>query len=266
MKIGFMQGRLVDSEKMNRIQYFPSKNWKHEIKLMKLTNFEIMEWTINSENINKNHLYNKIKNKELISFLKNQKINIPSVTCDFFMQEPFFKNKKFKHSLLKLKKVISLSKNIGIKYIILPLVDFSSIENVYQEKFLINELKKLTPYLGKDQNILFEIDYPPNKILDFIRKFNNKFGINYDTGNSASLGYSLEEEKKYFKYVKNIHIKDRLFRGHTVRPGNGDYDFKKFFSYLKKIKYNKNLILQTARAKDNIKEILINKKFVENFI
>ena len=35
-----------------------------------------------------------------------------------------------------------------------------------------------------------------------------KVGINYDTGNSAGLGYDFNNEIKYFKYVKNIHIKD----------------------------------------------------------
>ena len=30
-----MQGRLVPSEKKNRIQYFPEKNWKKEILLAK---------------------------------------------------------------------------------------------------------------------------------------------------------------------------------------------------------------------------------------
>ncbi len=266
MKIGFMQGRLVDSEKKNAIQFFPAKKWKVEINIMNSINFKIMEWTINSENMNQNHLFNYSKNRELKFFLKNKKIKIPSVTCDFFMQEPFYKNKKFIKTLRNLKKVIKCSKNIGVKYIILPLVDFSSIENVSQEKFLIREIKKFTQYLGPNQKILFETDYPPNKIITFIKQLNSKFGINYDTGNSASLGYSFEEEKKYFRFVKNIHIKDRLFRGRTVRLGKGDYDFKKFFSYLRKIKYNKNLILQTARAKDNINEILINKKFIENFI
>ena len=266
MKIGFMQGRLVDSEKKNAIQFFPAKKWKVEINIMNSINFKIMEWTINSENMNQNHLFNYSKNRELKFFLKNKKIKIPSVTCDFFMQEPFYKNKKFIKTLRNLKKVIKCSKNIGVKYIILPLVDFSSIENVSQEKFLIREIKKFTQYLGPNQKILFETDYPPNKIITFIKQLNSKFGINYDTGNSASLGYSFEDEKKYFRFVKNIHIKDRLFRGRTVRLGKGDYDFKKFFSYLKKIKYNKNLILQTARAKDNINEILKNKKFIENFI
>ena len=61
MKLGIMQGRLVDSEKKNRIQFFPSKNWDKEIFLMKLVNLNILEWTINAENISVNHFYNKKK-------------------------------------------------------------------------------------------------------------------------------------------------------------------------------------------------------------
>ena len=30
-----MQGRLVDSEKKNEIQFFPKKNWKKELKYFK---------------------------------------------------------------------------------------------------------------------------------------------------------------------------------------------------------------------------------------
>ena len=58
-KIGFMQGRLVDSERKNRIQYFPARNWIKEIKLAKKNRLELMEWTIDNENIHKNPLYNE---------------------------------------------------------------------------------------------------------------------------------------------------------------------------------------------------------------
>ncbi|CAN1593546.1 IolE Sugar phosphate isomerases/epimerases [Candidatus Pelagibacterales bacterium] len=266
MKLGIMQGRLVPSEKKNSIQYFPEKQWKKEINLMIKNDIKILEWTINIENIRKNHLFNEKLNKELIQFVCNKNIQIPSVTCDFFMQKPFFKEKKFRKTLEDLKKVIKLSQNIGVKFIILPLVDFSSIENSYQEEILIVEMKKISKHLKPKQKILFEIDYPPNKVLKFLKKLDHKFGINYDTGNSASLGYDFEEEKKYFKYVRNIHLKDRLFRGSTVRLGNGDYEFKKFFTFLKKIKYKNNLILQTARGLNDLSEIKVNKNFVENYL
>ena len=96
MNIGYMQGRLVDSEKKNLLQYFPSRQWKKEIILSKKIGFKILEWTINYENINKNHLYNFKENKDLLKFMNYHSISIPSVTCDFFMQKPFSKVKSTK--------------------------------------------------------------------------------------------------------------------------------------------------------------------------
>lgn len=265
MKIGFMQGRLFKSEKINSIQYFPKKNWQKEIILAEKNGINLMEWTINYENIKQNHLFHKKKNLILKKIIQKSSLKINSVTCDFFMQEPFFKKNKYK-AISDLKKIIKLSTNVGVKFFILPLVDNSSIENLKQEKILIKELKKLTKYLQKDQKFLFEIDYPPHKINRFLSNFDKYFGINYDTGNSASLGFDFNEEKKYFKKVHNIHIKDRVFNGHSVRLGKGDFNFKSFFSYIKKINYKGNLILQTARAKNNLAEIKRNINFIKKFI
>ena len=70
-------------------------------------------------------------------------------------------------------------------------------------------------------------------------------GINYDTGNSAGLNYDLDDEIKYFKYVKNIHIKDRILNGKTGRLGEGNCAYKKVFKVIKG-KYKGNFILQTS--------------------
>ena len=66
--------------------------------------------------------------------------------------------------------------------------------------------------------------------MNFIRSF----GINYDTGNSASLGWDVEEEfANYFDRIYNIHIKDRTLGGTTVDLGTGDVNFQNFLIYLK---------------------------------
>ena len=71
--------------------------------------------------------------------------------------------------------------------------------------------------------------------MKFIKKFKSKnIGINYDTGNSSSLGYNFESEKIYSKFIKNIHIKDRLLFGKTVRLGNGNAKIKKILQFFKK--------------------------------
>ena len=64
-----------------------------------------------------------------------------------------------------------------------------------------------------------------------------------------------------------FHIKDRVKNGKTIRLGKGNANFSKLFNNLRKIRYNGNLILQTARSKNNqhMNEIKINLKYLEQF-
>jgi hexulose-6-phosphate isomerase len=268
--LGFMQGRLIKPHKKNIIQSFPDKYWFEEMTIGQFL-FSNVEWTINIENINKNPLIKKNLKNNFLNRIKKIDLIIDSVTCDFFMQVPIFKKKFFnkKKKIIKyLKILIKNCEKLKIKYIILPLVDNSSIKNSEEENSLFECISSLEKELKKTY-IIFEIDYNPEEVIRFIKNFDKKkFGINYDTGNSASLGYNISEEIKYFDYVKNIHIKDRYLKGRSVRLGKGDCNFKKFFYHLNKSNYNGNLILQTARCDRNldIHEICLNKKFLEKFI
>ena len=109
--IGVMQGRMVPSEKKNRIQYFPIKNWKKEMSLMAKNKIHKLEWTINYEKIKFNPLFDQNRLNEIIYLKKKLDIEIPSVTCDFFMEKPFFKkNNEFTLSILK--KIIHNGKKL----------------------------------------------------------------------------------------------------------------------------------------------------------
>jgi L-ribulose-5-phosphate 3-epimerase len=167
---------------------------------------------------------------------------------------------------MNIFKLIKNSEKIGSKYFVIPLVDNSSLKNKKQEIEIIEFVKKILTKFKK-VNILFESDYEPKKLLNFIKKFKSKrVGINYDSGNSANMGYDFKDEKIYFEYVKNFHIKDRKLHGKTVRLGKGDANLKKILIHMKKIKYKKNFILQTARNEQNehLKEISINRNYLLN--
>lgn len=272
LKIGFMQGRLVPSEKKNFIQSFPWKNWKKEFLIAKENNLKIIEWTIDNYNFEKNPIISKDKIKIIKSLSKKCNLKIESVTCDFYMERPITQCQSFylkKRVFNKVLKIINSCRIHKIKNIIIPLVDNSSLENKNEENKTLEFFKKFDKLLEQSNiKILFEIDYSPKKVLNFINNFNNNFGINYDTGNSASLGFKLNEEKIYFKRVKNIHIKDRIYKGNTVKLGNGNCNFPELFKFLNKIKYKDNLILQSAKTWKNneIGEILDNIKFIKKFI
>ena len=188
------------------------------------------------------------------------------------MQKPFWKYKNKVKYIQDLKKIIKACSDLKIKYIIFPLVDNSSIKNKKEEKEIVLEFKKLNKFLTRNKvQILFESNYSPKNLKDFIKKFDKKnFGINYDTGNSASFDYdSTNEFKQYGKYIKNIHIKDRVCNGKTIRLGEGNADFKKIFKNIYRIKYNNLLILQTARSlkkNDDINELKINLNFIKKII
>lgn len=262
-----MQGRLTP-QLNNRIQFFPWSNWKSEFKLAS-KKIDLIEWTIDDFNISQNPIF--FEKSLILSLSKKYNIKIESVTCDFLMENPFYKKGKTDiDSFYYLEKLIDVSKDLRIKYLVFPLVDNGSIENVDQENDLIKMLSKVEKKLAKDTMILFESDYNPKKLKQFILKFNpDKFGINYDSGNSASLGFEVKEEvDEYFEFIKNIHIKDRSFNSASVPLGYGSFNFDQFFNLIKERFYKGNLILQTARGKNNseMETLDYNIKFIRKLI
>ena len=94
MKLGAMQGRLVKREIKFRMQSFPWKNWKKEFKILKENKFNLLEWTVDSEKFTSNPINTKKGRKKINELKKKFKVKINSLTADFFMEKPFFKEKK----------------------------------------------------------------------------------------------------------------------------------------------------------------------------
>ena len=214
--IGFMQGRLTPSL-AGDLQFFPWDNWKNEFLIASKNNFNLIEWTIDSFDIEKNPFFKFYD--EILNLSSKFNISIKSVTCDFLMECPFYKENKENEidSLYFLNETINFSKKLGVKFIIFPLVDNGSIKNSKELDFFFNGIRTIESSLSKNTQIIFETDFAPVKQLRFIKNFcSTKFGINYDTGNSAYNGYdTIDELTTYYDYIKNIHIKDRRFKVDT---------------------------------------------------
>ena len=268
--IGFMQGRLTES-KNDKIQFFPWNNWENEFQVAYENSFKLIEWTIDIENIANNPIYKQ--QQKILDLKKKYNVEINSVTCDFLMEVPYYKDDQQKNTDINksynyLNHTIKACNDLGIKYIVFPLVDNGKIENIYQKQKLIRSLNNNNFLFNSNCEILFETDFNPKKQKDFICNFNTqKFGINYDTGNSASMGHNVKEEFcLYYNNIKNIHIKDRKKSSSTTKLGTGDFNFKYFFDYLIKNKYDKNLILQTARSETNdLDTILYGYNFIKKY-
>ena len=270
-KIGFMQGRL--SPLVNgQIQSFPFDVWDEEFPQAQKLGFECVEWTLDYPKLKENPLLIN-KDQEKISYLSEKyNLSVPSVTLDCCMQRPFWKakQKKFFNELVSdFNLIIEKASNLGVEILVLPLVDNGSIKRKNEFEVLKGVLEDLYGLLKvKKIKIAFESDFPPQELSKFINKFNNDLiGINYDIGNSASLGYDAKHEfLEYGSRIFNVHIKDRLYKGTTVRLGKGNADFEKVFSFFSN-NYSGNFILQTARSDFNrhYEELKINLAFLDKF-
>jgi|SaaInlStandDraft_5_1057022.scaffolds.fasta_scaffold28522_1 L-ribulose-5-phosphate 3-epimerase len=261
--IGFMQGRLspiVDG----KIQAFPWKAWRYEFKIAKNINLNLVEWTLDQEDLYKNPLLTQKGQDEIKNLCRYYNIGIPSLTGDCFMQDPFWRSLGEEQNILKkdFQKILEACISVGISIIVVPLVDNGRLNNFEEEDVLIDFLKEIELFLNiNNLQIAFESDFNPKELNRFICRLNpSLFGINYDIGNSAALGFdSTEEIDLYGNRIINVHVKDRVLGGTTVPLGTGDADFEKVFSNLKKIGYKGNYILQTARANDGNHSKILDK-------
>ena len=270
LKLGIMQGRLLPKID-ERYQCFPAFNWQKEFYLAKKLGLKTIEFIFDNFYPHLNPLISKDGLKELkkIQILTN--IKVESICADYFMENPIFVDNpdQSKLNLLTLEKVVKNAKFLNIKNIILPCVDQSSLNSKKKIDLFVTQMNKIKHLLDETKiNISLETDLPPKKFLILINRFKSKYiTINYDTGNSAALGYDPEEEfKAYGSKISEVHIKDRRYKGGPIFLGKGDVDFKKIFKLLKQHDYKGDFILQMYRDQKGLnifkKQYKILKKLI----
>ena len=247
-----MQGRLSKSL-TGKIQEFPINTWEKEFELANKLGLRAIEWTLDYADFKLNPLFN-LKEQPKIKSLQDQfSINIPSITLDCFVEAPFYKRNEITgltSDTNDLLWIIENLQNVEVKILVLPIVAESGVFNKNYLSNLIKCLKAIEKDLAKTKKqIAIECEFDINSIAVLLSELNpDYFGINFDMGNSASLGHNPEEELTVCNgRILNIHIKDRLLAGHTVKLGNGAVNFQKIAQLLNDQGYAGNMILQAAR-------------------
>lgn len=261
-EIGIMQGRLLPRVK-NKYQAFPD-NWQSEFKLAEDFGFKYVEFIFES----------KLEVEEIRNIYSESLIRIKSICADYFMDYPIFKGNKAEISKQEyiLITLICDARKLNIEHITIPCVDNSSLKTKEDIDVLIKILKNCLCFaLLGNVCINLETDLLPYDILKLIENINHpNIKINYDMGNSASLGYDPDEEfSLYGDKIGVVHIKDRLFNGSSVKLGTGNVDFKKVFDNLKKINFSGPLVMQAYREEnylDDLETLVEQFQFIKNFL
>lgn len=247
-----VQGRLCAPED-GRFQSFPRTAWEKEIELAPKVPLRGIEWIYDLYGVGANPLETPEGRTQLKKKLSQSGVKVVSICADYFMDCPLAHpmQETCAQNLAKLNWLISVCPEIGIQRIVLPFVDASKIADRTATDLVLKALHGLLPQAQRAAvELHLETDMSPATFGAFLQEIEHPLvKVNYDSGNSSSLGYKPAEEfAAYGNRIGSFHIKDRVLGGGTVPLGQGDADFASLRDALLDIDYRGDFVLQVARG------------------
>ena len=271
--IGIMQGRMLPPTD-NRIQCFPRDRWADEFALAAQAGLDCIEWIYDLYGADVNPLATDSGLQELRDLSRQHKVKILSICADYFMDKPLVRasQAEMEDRLQTLYWLMERGRLIGINRMVIPFVDASRIDTHAEFEGVVTLLKRILEETKESGiEIHLETSLAPARFAELLSGLPDpRLKVNYDSGNSSSLGYAPRAEfAAYGERVGSVHIKDRLLGASTVPLGTGDADFPALEECLRKVAYKGDFILQVARGAsgDEVAWARQNRAFVlEHFI
>ena len=257
-QIGIMQGRLSPPFG-GRIQSFPMATWRNEFTLAAGLGLHSIEWIVETP-LETNPVWTSAGVAEVRNAVQESNVAVDFVIADYFMESPLVRMSaaSAQHNQQVLARLLDRVAELGAKGLEIPCVDASEIRTRAEE----DELAwALAPALAQAARLGLEIgletSLPPDRFRALLERIGHpQLRANYDTGNSAALGYDPAEEfSAYGRWINNVHIKDRRRGGGTVPLGQGDTDVPRVLRLLAQLPYEGDYILQVARGPDEVETI-----------
>ena len=265
-----MQGRLLPKYN-GRYQAHPLGYWQDEFFISKEIGIDCIEFILDFNDFNHNPLIKNGGTDEIQSIIEETGVEVRSICADYFMEAPLHaKNSKLAKSSVELLIVLlNNASKLGVKDIVIPCVDQSSLSNKAEVTRFVNNLTPAIELAEKNQiNLSLETDLAPEAFLRLLNLCDSKIvTVNYDIGNSAALGYDpIEELNAYGERISDIHIKDRILGGGPIFLGDGSADFSTFFKKLKEFNYQGPFIMQAYRDEEGVEIFKNQLNWVKQYI
>lgn len=247
-----MQGRLGAPEE-GRFQSFPRQGWRLEISRAAEIGLRGIEWIYDLFGEGANPLETVQGRDELRGLLAQHGIGVVSICADYFMDRPLLRCSQAENVELleRLQWLLSICPEMGVSRVVLPFVDASRIRDESERDQVVANLRQVLPQAElHGVELHLETDLAPQAFRELLDLLDHPLvKVNYDAGNSASLGYRPEDEfAAYGARVGSVHIKDRRLGATTVPLGQGDTDFPGLREQLIQYDYRGDFVLQVARG------------------
>jgi len=254
MTVAIMQGRLLPPVD-GRIQCFPRDGWRDEFALAAAADLDAIEWIFDVVGLDVNPVTTDAGLQEMAALSAGSGVGVRSICADYFMDRPLVRadDREIDDRVGTLSWLLRRCASLGAGRVVLPFVDASQIGSDAELGFVASVLGRVLSVLDETGvELHLETSLAPQRFADLLARLSHpSIKVNYDSGNSASLGYSPRDEfAAYGSRVGSVHIKDRVRGGATVPLGSGDTDFEALFSCLDDVAYRGDFVLQVARGTD----------------
>lgn len=270
--IGIMQGRLLPPIE-NRIQCFPRDQWEKEFAFAARANLNCIEWIYDLYGADINPIATDAGIEKMKALSGQHNIRVLSLCADYFMDKPLVRMNasELEDRFATLEWLMHRCRLLSINWIVLPFVDASRIDTKADMDNVVEILRRALQIADQTGiEIHLETSLTPVLFGELLANLEHpKLKVNYDSGNSSSLGYNVYDEfAAYGPKVGSVHVKDRVFGGSTVPLGSGGVDFSGLFICLANIRYSGDFILQAARGVSGSEIDLAaqNRLFIENYL
>ncbi|MFA5139661.1 MAG: sugar phosphate isomerase/epimerase family protein [Elusimicrobiota bacterium] len=252
-----MQGRLVPKYR-GRYQAHPVGCWQEEFQLAASQGLDLVEFILDYEGAETNPLLTERGRDEILSLSARTGVHVRTVCADYFMAAPLHgvSAEGIAKSRKGLEDLVGAAARLGATDIVIPCVDASSLNRPGGAEGLIAALEPVVPLAERmGVNLSLETDLAPAPFAALLKRFGSRrVTVNYDTGNSAALGFDPREElAAYGDRISDVHIKDRERGGGSVLLGRGDADFDRFFESLSRVGYRGPFIMQAYRDDEGVR-------------
>lgn len=251
-----MQGRLLPKYQ-GRYQAHPIGYWEDEFEIAASLGVNLIEFILDYNDYEENPLMSASGCRKIKDIANQSGVKVKTVCADYFMDAPLHSTDLNIATLSAavLRELIINSRTIGVTDIVLPLVDHSSVRDLESQDLFIRAVEPFFSYLDEQNiNLSLETDLDPTAFKNLLNQIDSdRVTVNYDTGNSAGLGYDSEQEfAAYGDRITDIHIKDRVKNGSSVCLGQGSTDFTKIFKCVQNYGYSGPFIMQAFRDDDGL--------------
>jgi L-ribulose-5-phosphate 3-epimerase len=270
--LAIMQGRLLPPVD-GRIQAFPREHWEQEFPRAAAAGLSAIEWIYDTYGLGANPIESSEGLARITALSKEHGVAIRSICADYFMDFAFVRATEAERAerLSHIEWLLAQAQIVGVTRVVLPFVDQSAIRDQADFEAVIDTLRRALP-LAESVGIELHIEssLPPSDFAALLAELPHPLiQVNYDSGNSSSLGYKPAEEfAAYGGRVGSVHIKDRVLHGGTVPLGQGDADVDEVFACLHRAKYAGDIVLQVARGVegDEVQWARANRAYVERYL